>query len=319
MAASILRLHFHDCFVQGCDGSILLDDVDGTFTGEKTADMNINSVRGFELGGPSWEVKLGRRDSTTASLKEANTDLSSPSSNLAKLIAAFRKKGFSPRELVALSGAHTIGQARCANFRERAYNATTNIDPAYGETLQSRCPRTGGDDNLTPLDVTSPDRFDGSYFRGLFRQKGLLHSDQALFDGGVHGRVQSYRKILVTEARLVPLRGAGPRKAKPPLRSEPKRVNDKKARSPYLGPSTVTEALLDTWAAEPKRWFERSCALAPKDDETIPQPHPGTIVVFEQFFEAGLRFPCSPFVGDVLAFYGLEIQQVANTIAGCLL
>ncbi|KAK3152590.1 hypothetical protein QOZ80_2BG0161050 [Eleusine coracana subsp. coracana] len=223
MAASILRLHFHDCFVQGCDGSILLDDVDGTFTGEKTADMNINSVRGFEvidqikanvealcpgvvscadilalaardftvaLGGPSWEVKLGRRDSTTASLKEANTDLSSPSSNLAKLIAAFRKKGFSPRELVALSGAHTIGQARCANFRERAYNATTNIDPAYGETLQSRCPRTGGDDNLTPLDVTSPDRFDGSYFRGLFRQKGLLHSDQALFDGGVHGRVR---------------------------------------------------------------------------------------------------------------------------------
>lgn len=35
------------CF-QGCDGSILLDDTP-TFTGEKTATPNNNSVRGFEV------------------------------------------------------------------------------------------------------------------------------------------------------------------------------------------------------------------------------------------------------------------------------
>lgn len=34
--------------VQGCDASVLLDDT-STFTGEKTAFPNINSLRGFEL------------------------------------------------------------------------------------------------------------------------------------------------------------------------------------------------------------------------------------------------------------------------------
>ncbi|KAM1753412.1 hypothetical protein ACFX12_005994 [Malus domestica] len=48
IGASLLRLHFHDCFVNGCDGSILLDDT-SSFTGEKTAFPNVNSVRGFDV------------------------------------------------------------------------------------------------------------------------------------------------------------------------------------------------------------------------------------------------------------------------------
>jgi peroxidase len=44
IGASLLRLFFHDCFVQGCDGSILLDD-----GGEKSAGPNANSVRGFDV------------------------------------------------------------------------------------------------------------------------------------------------------------------------------------------------------------------------------------------------------------------------------
>ncbi|KAH0466240.1 hypothetical protein IEQ34_006343 [Dendrobium chrysotoxum] len=48
MGASLLRLHFHDCFVNGCDASVLLDDTQ-SFTGEKTAGPNNNSLRGFDV------------------------------------------------------------------------------------------------------------------------------------------------------------------------------------------------------------------------------------------------------------------------------
>ncbi|KAH9324836.1 hypothetical protein KI387_005014, partial [Taxus chinensis] len=48
MGASLLRLHFHDCFVNGCDGSILLDD-SASLTGEKIAQPNANSARGFDV------------------------------------------------------------------------------------------------------------------------------------------------------------------------------------------------------------------------------------------------------------------------------
>lgn len=58
-----------------------------------------------QLGGPSWTVQLGRRDSTTASLSAANTDLPSPASSLSTLLAAFAKKGLNSTDMVALSGA----------------------------------------------------------------------------------------------------------------------------------------------------------------------------------------------------------------------
>ncbi|KAK7340025.1 hypothetical protein VNO77_20717 [Canavalia gladiata] len=215
MGASLLRLHFHDCFVQGCDASVLLDDT-SNFTGEKTAFPNVNSLRGYEvidtiksqvenlcpgvvscadilavaardsvvaLGGPSWTVQLGRRDSTTASFSSANSDLPAPFLNLSQLIPAFSNKGFTPKELVALSGSHTIGQASCTNFRTRIYNET-NIDSSFAISLQANCPSTGGDGNLAPLDTTTPNTFDNDYFKNLQSQKGLLHSDQELFNGG---------------------------------------------------------------------------------------------------------------------------------------
>ncbi|GMI90012.1 peroxidase 52 [Hibiscus trionum] len=215
IGASILRLFFHDCFVNGCDASILLDDT-ATFTGEKNAAPNRNSARGFEvidtiksnveaacnatvscadilalaardgvvlLGGPTWQVPLGRRDARTASQSAANSQIPSPFANLAALISSFSAKGLSARDLTALSGGHTIGLARCTTFRGRIYN-DTNIDANFAATRRANCPASGGDNNLAPLEIQTPTRFDNNYYRDLVAQRGLLHSDQELFNGG---------------------------------------------------------------------------------------------------------------------------------------
>ncbi|XP_057548556.1 peroxidase P7-like [Amaranthus tricolor] len=231
MGASLLRLFFHDCFVNGCDGSILLDDT-SSFKGEKSAAPNLNSARGFNvidnikskveqvcpgvvscsdilaiasrdsvaiLGGPNWNVKLGRRDAKTTSQAVANNGIPPPTSSLSSLISRFQAHGLSAKDMVALSGAHTIGQARCVTFRTRIYNETNTIDASYASLRQKRCPRSNGngDNNLAPLDLQTPINFDNKYFKDLVAKKGLLHSDQQLFMGGsTDSIVRSYSNNL---------------------------------------------------------------------------------------------------------------------------
>lgn len=218
MAASLLRLHFHDCFVKGCDASVLLDG-SGSIITEKISNPNRNSARGFEVldeikdalekecphtvscadiltlaarhstvltGGPSWEVPLGRRDSRGASLSGSNNDIPAPNNTFETILTKFKRQGLNIVDLVALSGSHTIGNARCTSFRQRLYNQTGNgrpdytIDQSFAAQLRRRCPRSGGDQNLFFLDFVSPTKFDNSYFKNLLAYKGLLNSDQVL-------------------------------------------------------------------------------------------------------------------------------------------
>ncbi|ONK62628.1 uncharacterized protein A4U43_C07F6150 [Asparagus officinalis] len=137
------------------------------------------------LGGPSWIVKLGRKDSRTPHFS-LTADRPSPHANLTLLMAKFSGKGFSVTDLVALSGAHSIGLAKCSSFRDHVYD-DSNVDPAFAKDRQSSCPIAPGpgDDNLAPLDLQSPTKFGVDYYVNLIAKKGLLHSDQELYNGGL--------------------------------------------------------------------------------------------------------------------------------------
>ena len=88
-------------------------------------------------------------------------------------------------------GGHTIGQVKCSIIRTRIYNET-NIDSNFAASIKKNCPSTGGDTNLSPLDQTAG-AFDNTYFKDLVNKKGIMHSDQQLFNGGsTDSQVNSY-------------------------------------------------------------------------------------------------------------------------------
>ncbi|XP_062201079.1 peroxidase A2-like [Phragmites australis] len=215
--ASLIRLHFHDCFVQGCDGSLLLDSVPG-MPSEKTSPPNNGSARGFPVvdavkaaleeacpgvvscadilalaaeisveqsGGPSWAVLLGRLDSKTSDFN-GSLDLPAPTDNLAVLQGKFKNLNLNDVDLVALSGGHTFGRVQCQFVTDRLYNFSgTNmpdptLDSAYRAFLSQRCPRNGDPTSLNDLDPTTPDTFDKNYYTNIEVNRGFLNSDQEL-------------------------------------------------------------------------------------------------------------------------------------------
>ncbi|KAI9168984.1 hypothetical protein LWI28_004953 [Acer negundo] len=219
-AAFIVRLHFHDCFVQGCDGSVLLDDTID-LQGEKEASINKNALDGFSIidriknklesdcpgivscadiltiaardavilvGGPYWDVPLGRKDSKTAGNELVSTNLPTAQEDLLSIISKFLYQGLSVTDMVALSGAHTIGMARCENFRGRIYgdfkstsSVKTPISEKYLSNLRSICPAVGGDNNVTAMDYLTPYFFDNSFYQTLLKGEGVLNSDQEMY------------------------------------------------------------------------------------------------------------------------------------------
>ncbi|KAJ4878865.1 Peroxidase 1 [Raphanus sativus] len=191
LAAALLRMHFHDCFVRsyevidaaksalertwGCRGLVSCADIIALVARDAVS----------VIGGPWWPVPLGRRDGRISKSSEVN--LPSPFSDVKTLKKNFLDKGLNTKDLVVLSGAHTIGVSSCGLINNRIHNFTGrgDFDPAMtlatlGQ-LKKRCKPT---DVKTPVDMDpgSAKKFDSHYFNIVAQKKGLFTSDATLLD-----------------------------------------------------------------------------------------------------------------------------------------
>ncbi|KAF5176847.1 Peroxidase [Thalictrum thalictroides] len=84
-------------------------------------------------------------------------------------------------DLVALSGAHTIGLVKCNFVTARLYNnSAPSFAPPFATVLKQRCPPIS--DNKVSLDFTTPLTLDNVYYQNVLASKGLLVSDQSLLN-----------------------------------------------------------------------------------------------------------------------------------------
>uniref|UniRef100_A0ACD5TXT9 Uncharacterized protein n=1 Tax=Avena sativa TaxID=4498 RepID=A0ACD5TXT9_AVESA len=170
VGAALIRLVFHDCWVNGCDGSVLVDTKPyGGGKTEKLAENNIG-LAGFDVidkiksqldspekqlscadivvlaareatynlsrGNIDYPVNTGRTDGVVSSASAADAVLPPSTFDFEQLKANFAAKGFDTKELVALSGAHVVGVARESSFADRLNDTTaTPISPDYKDAL----------------------------------------------------------------------------------------------------------------------------------------------------------------------------------------
>ncbi|KAH7577184.1 hypothetical protein ACOSP7_002005 [Xanthoceras sorbifolium] len=214
-----LRIFFHDCFVEGCDASVLITSPNGD--AEKDAEDNISLAGdGFDTvfkakqaveaacpgtvscadiltiaardvvvlaGGPSFNVELGRRDGLISKASRVAGNLPEPTFNLDQLNSNFAKNNLNQIDMIALSGAHTLGFSHCDRFATRLYSFSSSstvdpsLDPEYAKQLMDACPRNVDPRIAIDMDPVTPRAFDNVYYQNLVAGKGLFTSDEVLF------------------------------------------------------------------------------------------------------------------------------------------
>jgi len=216
LGAGLIRMLFHDCFVEGCDGSILLDPTPANPRPEKKGPANDGSQRSYEvidaakgalekacpgtvscadvvafaardasdlLSGSriSFAMPGGRLDGRR-SLESQTGVLPAPFDNLNTLAARFAAKGLGVEDLVVLSGAHSIGRSHCSSFVAERIGSPSDMDAALVTQLRRQCPASPslGNDPVVAEDAVTPNALDNQYYRNLLDRKVLFTSDAAL-------------------------------------------------------------------------------------------------------------------------------------------
>ncbi|KAF8101487.1 hypothetical protein N665_0205s0077 [Sinapis alba] len=165
-----LRLFFHDCFVNGCDASVMIqstpnnkaekdhpdnvslagDGFDVVIKAKKAldaipscknkvscADILALATRDVIVAakGPSYPVELGRLDGFVSTAASVNGNLPGPNDNVDKLNKLFAKNKLTQEDMIALSAAHTLGFAHCGKVANRIYsfNRTHSVDPTLNK------------------------------------------------------------------------------------------------------------------------------------------------------------------------------------------
>ncbi|CAN6193215.1 unnamed protein product [Urochloa humidicola] len=220
-APGTLRLFFHDCFVRGCDASVLLSGPDDEHSaGPDTtlspdaldlitrakaavdadsqcaykvscADILALAARDVvsQTGGPYYQVELGRLDGKVGTRAVVKHSLPGAGFDLNQLNKLFAANGLTQTDMIALSGGHTIGVTHCDKFVRRLYpfkgssrgGAGPPMNLSFLRQMRQTCPLNYTPSAFAMLDAVTPRKFDNGYYQTLQQMKGLLASDQVLF------------------------------------------------------------------------------------------------------------------------------------------
>ncbi|XP_027127003.1 putative Peroxidase 48 isoform X2 [Coffea arabica] len=245
--AQLLRLLFHDCFIEGCDASVLLTDTNGTSVVERQAIPN-RTLKGFEFidmikeelekecpgvvscsdimvlatrncillsGGPYYPVYTGRRDNNQSFFSEALSDIPRPNGKIFEALHLFSLRGFNTRETVALLGAHNIGRISCqfilprlgTNFLDEG-SADSTLRDGFIEEIKLKCQKSNSS-------------FSNTESLKLMIGRGLLFADQQLMANEETARIveeytlddgtvfrRDFARAMVKMSNLVSLTGS---------------------------------------------------------------------------------------------------------------